>query len=69
MIKKITAFFLMSILFSMLFFVAGSVANASLHISEWGEDARGIIAMFWVLSQIASIVVSFHIETILNDRR
>lgn len=57
--KKIKLFTLLFFLSCLIFYIAGSVASASLSIKEWDEFTRGTVSTFWVAAFVPiSLAVS-----------
>lgn len=44
------------VVISIIFFLAGAFGHASLSITEWSEDVRGIMATMWVVIVICIII-------------
>jgi hypothetical protein len=49
-----------------IFFIAGSVASASFNVAEWNETTRGVVASFWIFSEVAVFIISINVDDILK---
>lgn len=66
MIKKMGAFFILTAISGLVFYLGGAVSAASFNIGDWDETARGIIAFCWVFLEIAIATMSVNIDDIIQ---
>ena len=50
-------YFTTVLIFSIIIYIMGSFWFASLNISKWSEDARGVLGWFWLIMNVIWLIV------------